>query len=311
MQDPIKLLLVDDSEDDAEYFRELIDAANEGQFSLHEVDNAATALSMLLAEDFDCVIIDYNMPGHNGIWLIEEITRRGLPPATILLTGGGSEKLAVESLKSGSQDYLVKTELTASLLASTIRDSVTARHKEHVRQRRTTLDFLTGLCNREYFQEILNGQIQKAKRNSRKIAIIYLNLDDFGRVNQQYGHNIGDEVLIEVATRLKNSTRIYDVVARAGGDEFVCLLDEIPEDVAATAETFFARIVKNIAEKPIKIGDFSFKISASMGVVVFPDSATTAEDLVSLSDRAMYEAKATNSGYKIVFQDSADHEKDP
>ena len=101
----LKVLLVDDSIDDREHFFDLIDEAQVSDFLIQEVDNASLALEKLIAETFDCVVVDYNMPGHNGIWLIEEIGKRELEVASILLTGGGSEKLAVESLKTGTQDY--------------------------------------------------------------------------------------------------------------------------------------------------------------------------------------------------------------
>jgi DNA-binding NtrC family response regulator len=115
----LNILLVDDSIDDREYFRYLIDESDAVDFCVEEATNADDALEKLSRMRFDCVVVDYNMPGHNGVWLVQQMQQKDYESATILLTGGGSERIAVESMKSGSQDYLSKAGIDSPTLSQT------------------------------------------------------------------------------------------------------------------------------------------------------------------------------------------------
>lgn len=158
-------------------------------------------------------------------------------------------------------------------------------------------DGLTGLPNRVIFFEYVQKGIASAKRNSNKIALLFIDLDKFKPINDTYGHHIGDILLKQVSNRLLEAVRETDMVGRIGGDEFVVLLTDLKE--SSNARAVAEKIIKKI-EKPFNICDQEFKISLSIGIAICPDHATTEDDLTKNADYAMYQAKY-GGGEKIIF----------
>ncbi len=162
-------------------------------------------------------------------------------------------------------------------------------------------DALTGLANRRLFQEHLTLALALAQRKRRPVAVLFLDLDNFKVVNDSLGHTLGDSLLREIATRLKNSVREGDVVARVGGDEFTIVLQELEkkEDAASMAQ----RVLRIIAE-PIDIDGQRLYITASVGITVYPDDGEDAETLLTNADNAMYRAKAVGRNcYEMSTQE--------
>ncbi len=151
-------------------------------------------------------------------------------------------------------------------------------------------DPLTGLYNRKAFMEKLADTLREAKRYENRRAILYLDLDSFKKANDMYGHEIGDKLLIEVASRLRDALRGSDYISRLGGDEFTIILTNSQD---LHAERVAERIVKNVSE-PYKIGGILIDfISASVGISVYPDDGHDAQLLLKHADTAMYKAKET------------------
>lgn len=161
-------------------------------------------------------------------------------------------------------------------------------------------DFLTGLKNRLYLSEMLNLTI--AKRSP--FALIMMDLNKFKPVNDNLGHNIGDEVLKELATRLLNHVRSSDIVARVGGDEFVIILKKI-RDRSKVMELSMA--INKVIQEPMLIEDHKIKIGAAMGICLFPEHAITAHELLEFADKAMYKAKTQK--VPVLFYDSISAEE--
>ncbi|CAA7612547.1 conserved hypothetical protein [Magnetospirillum sp. LM-5] len=149
-------------------------------------------------------------------------------------------------------------------------------------------DVLTGLPNRRLFTDRLQIAIANAHRHDHQLAIMFLDLDLFKRINDSLGHGIGDRVLVETANRLSHCVREGDTVARLGGDEFVVLLPEIDhiEDAAKLAERIIAHV-----KMPFQVTDHELYVTTSIGIAVYPDDGTTAETLIKNADTAMYRAK--------------------
>ena len=155
-------------------------------------------------------------------------------------------------------------------------------------------DALTGLKNRKAFYEQLQDALYQAKRYGTEIALIYIDIDKFKKVNDTLGHEIGDVLLLEIRDRLQSTLRKTDFVSRIGGDEFVVLVDN-PHHIhpAAIAE----KIVKNLS-KPYNLkGNIVDYISSSVGISTFPTDAVDMDSLVKKADQAMYMAKETRNGY--------------
>ena len=149
-------------------------------------------------------------------------------------------------------------------------------------------DPLTGLLNRAQFNDQLAQNIALAKRTERTLAVLFLDLNGFKPINDNYGHQVGDEVLKAVARRLKQVVRTSDVVARIGGDEFVVVLNEIKGmgDVLKVMEK-----ISRAIEQPIQVGGLTLSVSASIGYAMLDDATQSAEALVQLADQQMYEVK--------------------
>jgi diguanylate cyclase (GGDEF)-like protein len=149
-------------------------------------------------------------------------------------------------------------------------------------------DPLTGLPNRRLLFELLQKTFDIARRNSTKVGVIYIDLDNFKPINDRFGHFAGDHALVAVAERLKAILRASDTVARVGGDEFVAVLGSAKgrEDIALAAK----KILEECAE-PFSIGKCPYKVGLSMGIAIYPDDGDTIERVVSAADAAMYRIK--------------------
>ena len=149
-------------------------------------------------------------------------------------------------------------------------------------------DALTGLPNRVLFVDRVDQTIKLAKRENMKVAILFIDLDRFKEINDTLGHSVGDEVLIEIAQRLKNNIRSIDTVARLGGDEFTLILSDIKR--ASIVMEIAQKLVAALAEK-IVYGENELYVSASIGITLYPDDGTETEILLRNADSAMYQAK--------------------
>lgn len=159
-------------------------------------------------------------------------------------------------------------------------------------------DPLTDLPNRRMLLDRLAQALSQARRYHRSLAIMFLDLDNFKKINDTLGHDVGDELLKEVSARLMTCIRTGDTVARQGGDEFIIVLSEIthPEDAALVAEKIIAAI-----NRPVQVGDNTLNVTTSIGIAVYPINGTDdALELMKKADKAMYAAKtAGRNGYKF------------
>jgi diguanylate cyclase (GGDEF)-like protein/PAS domain S-box-containing protein len=152
-------------------------------------------------------------------------------------------------------------------------------------------DKITGLPNRTLFSDRLIHAIAQAKRHKNNLALLFLDLDGFKHINDSFGHDVGDQLLQEVAKRLRQNTREADTVARMGGDEFIVILGKInaAEDAAIVAQ----KIVHALSV-PVCLEGHTCQIGCSIGVSIYPDDGEEQENLIKQADHAMYLAK--NSG---------------
>ncbi len=171
------------------------------------------------------------------------------------------------------------------------------RHEEQVRYQ-AYHDLLTGLPNRQLFQDRLAQSLLHAKREGEMLAVMFLDLDRFKEVNDSLGHSVGDLLLQEVARRLKASVRKGDTVARLGGDEFVMLLPKIKQ--LDNALHLAEKVIEHLGE-PLNIGGHDLNIGASIGISLFPKDGDQAETLLKHADQAMYSAKQKGCGCYYVY----------
>ena len=163
-------------------------------------------------------------------------------------------------------------------------------------------DPLTGLPNRTLFRDRLEMMFARAKRNKAYVfAVLFLDLDNFKKVNDSLGHVIGDQLLTTVAMRLKSIMRTTNTFARLGGDEFAILLDDV---AGMSGVLSFVEKIHNEIKLPFKISAHNVYTSASIGIVVNNAAYTRAEDMVRDADTAMYHAKTLGRGRHVIFDES-------
>jgi diguanylate cyclase (GGDEF)-like protein/PAS domain S-box-containing protein len=150
-------------------------------------------------------------------------------------------------------------------------------------------DKLTGLPNRRLFLNYFHNILHQAELEQQQLALIYADLDGFKQINDDFGHEVGDKVLEEVARRLKQSLREHDMAARWGGDEFVILLSMIKQE--AQVEIIVQRLIQKLNFKVACTLEYNLPLSVSVGIVLYPTDADNAEDLLRRADNAMYRAK--------------------
>ncbi len=173
-------------------------------------------------------------------------------------------------------------------------EDVTERHRyQSVLQHQSTHDPLTGLPNRNLLQDRLEQAVQLAQRQVSKVVLAFIDLDNFKVINDSLGHAAGDELLIEIAARLRQVLRGVDTVARYGGDEFVLIMG----DQASCEDTrhLLERVLSSIQE-PLALAGHALRINCSIGVSVYPDDAQDLDSLLRVADVAMYHAKKSGKG---------------
>ncbi len=257
------------------------------------------AMKLVLLHQPAVVVVDYQLPDGSGIDLAKQIKAYDPELPVLLLTGYATFDTAVDAV--GRLDaYLIKPVAPQQLLHS-VANALTRRRL--LNQNRSLVDRLTrinayqamydpltGLLNRALLDDRLEQSLAISQRTGRSLALFFLDLDRFKVVNDLFGHQVGDQVLREVATRLSNSCRKSDSVARFGGDEFVIICADIRD--SSDACVFADHLLETFVE-PIEIDGFEHVISASIGIAVTVPGPrrVTAESLLRNADTAMYRAK--------------------
>lgn len=180
-----------------------------------------------------------------------------------------------------------------------VQHDITQRKQESERDHHLAYhDVLTGLPNRLTFLDMQQNAILQARPTRHMIATLFIDLDRFKPINDNFGHHMGDQLLVAVADRLRAAIRQSDMVARFGGDEFAVLLRKIPDLEVATA---LARKLLDSLSRPFVIRGQSLKIGASIGIAIYPDAGEDAETLLINADKAMYDAKCEGGNSYHVY----------
>lgn len=194
------------------------------------------------------------------------------------------------------KDGTIKTVLSGKIslpnkagALSTFLD-ITPRKKRELQIRKQAMeDPLTGLLNRRAFAELLGETLDHSTESGGAMALMLIDLDGFKAVNDNHGHDLGDELLAMVADRLRDAVRDQDILCRIGGDEFGVILADLVSE--KRAETIAERILHELMRRPYQVGDNRFMIGASIGIALYPDNGENESELFKYADTALYRAK--------------------
>jgi diguanylate cyclase (GGDEF)-like protein len=257
-------------------------------------------------------IVDWMMPGMNGPQLCQKIRSKTDCPYVyiVLLTGKNNQEDLIAGLDAGADDYLTKPfhlgELEARLRAG---KRIVDLQNELISARETLRiqamqDSLTQILNHGAILDALLSEINRSHREYQSLSLIMADLDGFKKVNDSYGHVMGDQVLIEVARRMRNCLRSYDAIGRYGGEEFLIVL---PNSDDSQALRLAERIRLTVSSEPFRFHNVELTVTVSQGVTTWNEPhPVPVEQLIQAADRGLYIVK--NRGRNGVEYVPFDHQ---
>lgn len=268
--------------------------------------DGVSAWEMLEAQDVPTIaILDWMMPGLEGVEICRRIRQlsRQHYIYTMLLTSKAGKKEIIEGLQAGADDYMTKPvdaeELRARLVVAQriIRSQEELFAAREVLRNKANTDYLTQLLNRAGIMEALDQELSRSKRTGETFSIILGDIDHFKQINDSFGHLTGDDVLFEVASRIKTCMRSYDSVGRYGGEEFLLV---VPGCDRAQAFQVGEKIRKAACESPIRVSRLDRTITLSLGVCA-RTTEIKVDELLMAADSALYSAKNSGRNRTEVF----------
>ena len=302
------ILIIDDSETVREQIIQTLMRATALFDHYYEAADGIEGFKQVMAHPMSLIVCDLEMPRMDGFKFLgmlqtrEEL--RDIP--VIMLTGREDRDLKIKGLEQGACDYVTKPFDAGELIARVrvqlkirlLQDEL-KRSNEKLQELSNT-DPLTMLYNRRYMMSALERELHRAQRKGAPLSLIIMDIDHFKRINDTFGHQQGDVVLMRVAELARQSLRSYDVAARYGGEEFVLILPETShEEALHVADRLRLAIQQEAFAAPIN----TTRITISMGVASFPcPGLTTIDDLIRAADEALYRAKQSGRNRVVSSQ---------
>ncbi len=292
-----RILMVDDDSAFETLVRGFLQSTQRHLFEVEWVSTCGRGLDELRAHaNYDLALVEYKLDPQDGLHFIE--AARALRPflPIVMLTGHGSEMVAAEALKKGAADYLPKRLISRVRLMEVVATAIKkARHQQKMAQSSeriqllTILDDLTKLYRRHYIFDRIEKEIAYARRHHCGLSLAMLDLDHFKKVNDTYGHPVGDRVLVHVASLIPRELREIDLVGRYGGEEFLIMF---PRSMLAEAFKACERVCNRVASTPVVLEEGGqLTVTCSIGVAGLSSSLRDLPALLKQADAALYDAK--------------------
>lgn len=275
---------------------------------VRRVDTESDLLAALEEDTWDVITCDYRLPGFSAPRALELVRSRGLDVPFIVISGMIGEDAAVEMMRGGAQDYLMKGELArlGPVIERELRDAADRAQRTKAQadlHYQAFHDVLTGLPNRTQLRAELDRLTAPGNASVNRFAVLILDLDRFKEVNDTLGHQAGDNVLQQVGPLFRAELHDRALLARVGGDEFSVLL---PDADASIAQEIAEALLRAL-ERPFQVDGSEVELGGSIGIALYPDHGTDAEGLLRRADIAMYAAKQARSGCALYDPESDRH----
>ena len=303
----LKILLIDDDEEDYLIIRHYLLQGSYYRYDITWLANYSDALQALTENKHHIALLDYRLGRENGIVLLREAIAKGCDLPLIVLTGQGNEQVDQAALDAGAMDYMIKGKFDTASLERVLRYAISRKKSENELKQLSAqhkqlaeYDGLTGLANRRSFDKLLPQIIERNQRNNLSMALLFLDLNGFKQVNDEYGHDAGDEILRQVAARLEKALRRTDFIFRFAGDEFVVVVEgELnTEKLIRVSQKIITAI-----EQIFSIGKHRIKMGASVGIATSQRCGSEPKVLLKCADTAMYAAKQSTEQRFQFFTD--------
>lgn len=303
----LRVLIIEDSPEDTELLiRELCAGGYDPTYE--RVETSAALVAALNKQTWDIVLSDYSMPHLTGAEALARVREREMDMPFIVVSGTIGEEAAVEAMKAGAQDYVLKGNI-ARLLPSVERQLHEAAVRRQHKKLEATVEYLayhdalTDLPNRQVFYDRLQQEILICVRGKKPLAILLMDLNQFKDINDTFGHYYGDLLLQQIGPRVRKCLRESDTVARMGGDEFAILL---PNTLVEGASLAARKLLKTV-EAPFLVKDVTLEVGASIGIALYPDHGEESDVLFQRADTAMYVSKQAGGGYAVYVPEHEQH----
>ncbi len=304
-------LAIDDDPGDLELLGRQFEEFGDFDVNYIAVGDMQAALSVLAETAVDIIFLDYVLGGENGIDVACKLKEEGFSQPVILLTGHGNESIAIDAIRAGVSDYVIKGFQQSNDL---LRAIINAIEKSKLEQKivddkdrfeeLSIMDDLTGLYNRRYLFETFAREIKRWNRTGQPFSIMMLDLDHFKEVNDEFGHPTGDMVLSMTAQKIKENLRESDMAFRYGGEEFCLMLIDTHLDMATVmAERLRVEIEKTeylSVETNKKI-----RVTTSIGIAEFDDTVKDPMKLIGRADHALYNAKEAGRNQVVAYTEKS------
>jgi diguanylate cyclase (GGDEF)-like protein len=290
MKEPqgLRILLVEDDSDQAAFTQAMLQTASAAYVRLDHTTSVREAIDRLSGQSYDVALLDLGLPDAQELEALNSLVGAAPDLPLVILTGTENDALALQAVKSGAQDYLVKGQATPEVVFRAIRYAIERKQSElHIRHL-AYYDSLTLLPNRRLLMEHLGQTLRRASRAGSIVGIFFIDIDRFKQINDEFGHAVGDSVLTQLAARLSASLRSSDTLGRLSGDEFVAIVEaNLPRELALVADS-----LQRCLKAPFATAHGELFATVSIGVSAFPTDGTDVGELLRNADHAMYRAKA-------------------
>ncbi len=285
------ILIVDDNED----FRStLMNLLKRKGFIVFGAGDCASAMDAIRKQSFALIVSDVRLPGsEDGIQIMTNILKEKGENIvkTLVMTGYADKDVPIKAIKLGVDDFIYKPFDISVFLHSveTLIKGYRLEKSVDYYKLLSIIDGLTGAFNHRYFHETTEKEINRAKRYTRPLSLMMIDIDNFKKFNDTYGHLAGDSVLRQIAQLFVKSLRSIDIVYRYGGEEFTVLCPEQnKDDTLIIAE----RILEKVSSEKFQIDQDTYEqLTVSIGVASYPKNTESKEDLIEKADKALYKAK--------------------
>ncbi len=290
------LLLVEDNLAQATMIERMLELG-EIELEVAHVSTLAAAKDFLGKSKVACVLLDLTLPDATRLDGLMEIKNVAPEVPVVVVTVDKDVSRGIKAVQIGAQDYLIKGEMDSSQLCRSVRYAIERTRADLLLAHRALHDALTGLPNRMLFLDRLSYALAQSQRGGSTTAVYFLDLDGFKGVNDKFGHQAGDTLLIGVAGRLLAWVRPGDTVSRYGGDEFTVLVREVEEPAEAI---LIAERLTDAVREPLSLQGENVSLTPSIGIA-FAHATDKPEELIEQADRAMYAAKRrSDTNYEIA-----------
>lgn len=294
---PIRVLLVDDDEGDYQLIAEYL-AEPPGQFELEWASSLKEGMARLEAGPPDVMMLDLHLPDSRGLDTFFKLESESADLPIVVVTGMDDDGSAVEAVRRGAQDYLVKSRLNSRNLPMALRYAVERHASVRQKGRDALVDRVTGLYNRVGFQVFADQHLKGASRENRSFFVFFAVLDGLPVIVQRFGKAEGDQALGTTAAILRESFRTSDVIARMGTDEFAIIA---PDNKDYSPRVVTARLQKSQTYHNAQYN--RYRLSISVSASRFDPRSVTSGDLIAKADQMFAEYKKNrprSSDVKLV-----------